>query len=96
MDSQPDHHSGITDVAAALNAKAKLSLDYDIRHLLPTSRSQITYSFDDKNHVLMPDASFQLSYKGTWRTYFLEFEATRHHSQVGHRAAPVLHPVLRE
>ncbi len=48
--------------------------DYHIRHLLPTSRSQITDSFDGKNHVLMPDASFQLSYKGTWRTYFLEFE----------------------
>ena len=74
MDVQPDHHAGITDFAATLNAKAKLSLDHNIRCLLPTSRSQITYSHDGKNHVLMPDASFQLSYQGKWHTYFLEFE----------------------
>ena len=74
MEAQPDHHSGITDFAATLSAKAKLSRDYDIRHLLPTSRSQITYSFNGMNHVLMPDASFQLAYQGKWHTYFLEFE----------------------
>ena len=74
MESQPDHHAGITDFIARLNAKARLSRDYDVRFLLPTARSQITYSYDDKNYVLMPDASFQLAFKGDWHTYFLEFE----------------------
>ena len=74
MEAQPDHHAGITDFIARLNAKAGLSRDYDVRFLLPTARSQITYSYDDKNYVLMPDASFQLAFKGDWHTYFLEFE----------------------
>ncbi|MYD35714.1 MAG: hypothetical protein F4X20_01625 [Dehalococcoidia bacterium] len=74
MEAQPHHHAGITDFAATLTAKAKFSRDYDVRFLLPTARSQITYSYDVKNHVLMPDASFQLAFRGDWHTYFLEFE----------------------
>ncbi len=74
MEAQPDHHAGITDFAATLTAKAKFSRDYDVRFLLPTARSQIIYSHDVKSHVLMPDASFQLAFRGEWHTYFLEFE----------------------
>ncbi len=74
MEAQPDHHAGITDFAATLTAKARFSRDYDVRFLLPTARSQIIYSYDVKNHVLMPDASFQLAFRGDWHTYFLEFE----------------------
>ena len=74
MESQPDHHAGVTDFIAKLNAKARISHDYGVRFLLPTARSQITYSYNDKNYVLMPDASFQLSLKGDWRTFLLEFE----------------------
>ena len=54
---------GITDFVAKLNAKTRLSHDYNARFLLPTARSQITYSYNDKNYVLMPDASFQLAFQ---------------------------------
>ena len=74
MEAQPEHHAGITNFVAKLNVKTRLSHDYDACFLLPTARSQITYSYNDKNYVLMPDASFQLAFQDEWHTYLLEFE----------------------
>ena len=72
--SQLEHHTGITNFAAALRAEAARSSDYDVLDLLPTSRSTIGYWYQWTNYVLHPDASFTLDYKGRWTPCLLEFE----------------------
>ena len=72
--SQLQHHTGITDFAASLTAEVACSPDYDLRDLMPTSRSPIGYRYDWTTYVIHPDASFTLEYKGRWRPYLLEFE----------------------
>ena len=72
--SQPEHHTGITDIAASLRAEAARSPDYDVLDLLPTSRSNIGYWYSWTNYLLHPDASFTLNYKARWIPYLLEFE----------------------
>ena len=74
MISQLEHHTGITNFAAALSAEATHSPDYDVLDLIPTSRSTIGYWYSWTNYVLHPDASFTLDYKGTWSPCLLEFE----------------------
>ena len=74
MISQLEHHTGITNFAAALRAEAAWSPDYDVFDLLPTSRSTIGYWYSWTNYVLHPDASFTLDYKGKWTPCLLEFE----------------------
>ena len=74
MISQLEHHTGITNFAAALRAEAARSPDYDVFDLLPTSRSTIGYWYSWTNYVLHPDASFTLDYKGKWTPCLLEFE----------------------
>ena len=72
--SQLEHHTGITDFAAALMAEVARSPDYEVFDLLPTSRSTIGYWYSWTSYVLHPDASFTLSYKGRWVPCLLEFE----------------------
>ena len=72
--SQPRHHAGVIDFAAALSAEVACSPDHDLFDLLPTSRSSIGYRYDWTTYVIHPDASFTLEYKGRWRPYLLEFE----------------------
>ena len=72
--SQLEHHTGITDFAAALMAEVARSPDYEVLELLPTSRSTIGYWYSWTNYVLHPDASFTLDYKGRWAPCLLEFE----------------------
>ena len=72
--SQLEHHTGITNFAAALRAEAARSSDYNVLDLLPTSRSTIGYWYQWTNYVLHPDASFTLDYKGRWTPCLLEFE----------------------
>jgi len=43
MASQPRHHCGVIDFAAALTAEVSRSQDYDLFDLLPTHRSSIGY-----------------------------------------------------
>ena len=74
MISQLEHHTGITNFAAALRAESARSPDYDVFDLLPTSRSTIGYWYSWTNYVLHPDASFTLDYKGKWAPCLLEFE----------------------
>ena len=69
-----EHHTGITNFAAALRAEAAHCLDYDVLDLLPTSRSTIGYWYSWTNYVLHPDTSFTLDYKGKWTPCLLEFE----------------------
>ena len=72
--SQLEHHTGITNFAAALMTEVARSPDYDVMDLLPTSRSTIGYWYSWTNYVLHPDASFTLAYKGRWVPCLLEFE----------------------
>ena len=72
--SQPRHHAGVIDFAAALSAEVTRSPDHDLWDLLPTSRSSIGYRYDWNTYVIHPDASFTLEYEGRWRAYLLEFE----------------------
>ena len=72
--SQLRHHAGVTGFAAALTTEVAHSADHDLFDVLPTSRSSIGYRYDWTNHVVHPDASFTLEYRGRWRPYLLEFE----------------------
>ena len=72
--SQLQHHSGITDFAAALTAEVTRTPGYELLDLLPTSRSSAGYWYMGTNYVVHPDVSFQLGYRGQWRPYFLEYE----------------------
>ena len=74
--SQMEHHDAITGFAAMLSAEAARSSnhDYEVFDLMPTSRSSVGYRWDWTNYVVHPDASFQLAYRGSFRSYLLEFE----------------------
>ena len=74
--SQMEHHDAITGFAAMLSAEAARSNnhDYEVFDLMPTSRSSVGYRWDWTNYVVHPDASFQLAYRGSFRSYLLEFE----------------------
>ena len=74
--SQMEHHDAITGFAAMLSAEAARSNnhDYEVFDLMPTSRSSVGYRWDWTNYVVHPDASFQLAYRGRFRSYLLEFE----------------------
>ena len=71
-----EHHDAITGFAAMLSAEAARSSnhDYEVFDLMPTSRSSVGYRWDWTNYVVHPDASFQLAYRGRFRSYLLEFE----------------------
>ena len=72
--SQMEHHDAVTGFAAMLSAEAARSRDCQVLDLMPTSRSSVGYRRDRTNYVVHPDASFQLAYRGQWRSYLLEFE----------------------
>ena len=74
--SQMEHHDAITSFAAMLSSEAARSNnhDYEVFDLMPTSRSSVGYRWDWTNYVVHPDASFQLAYRGSFRSYLLEFE----------------------
>ena len=74
MASQLEHHSGITDFAAALTAEIACTPGYELLDLMPTSRSSAGYWYMGANYVVHPDASFHLGYKGQWHSYLLEYE----------------------
>ncbi|MXZ92070.1 MAG: hypothetical protein F4W95_15130 [Chloroflexi bacterium] len=72
--SQPRHHGGVVNFAAALTAEVSRSEDHDLFDLLPTHRSSIGYRRNQTNYMIHPDASFTLEYKGKWHPFLLEFE----------------------
>jgi len=72
--SQPRHHGGVVNFAAALTAEVARSPDHDLFDLLPTHRSSIGYRRGRTNYAIHPDASFTLEYKGKWLPFLLEFE----------------------
>ncbi|MDE0116009.1 MAG: replication-relaxation family protein [bacterium] len=72
--SQPRHHGGVVNFAAALTAEVARSPDHDLFDLLPTHRSSIGYRCNRTNYMIHPDASFTLEYKGKWHPFLLEFE----------------------
>ncbi|MDE2682533.1 MAG: hypothetical protein OXI54_00065 [Chloroflexota bacterium] len=72
--SQPRHHGGVINFAAALTAEVARSQDYDLFDLLPTHRSSIGYRRGRTNYMIHPDASFTLEYRGRWLPFLLEFE----------------------
>lgn len=72
--TQLQHHTGLTDFAAALTAEASRAPDYELFDLLPTARSAVGYWHLGTPYVVHPDASFLLAYRGEWRPYLLEFE----------------------
>ncbi len=74
--SQMEHHDAITGFAAMISAEAARSNnhDYEVFDLMPTSRSSVGYRWDWTNYVVHPDASFLLAYRGSFRSYLLEFE----------------------
>ncbi len=72
--SQPYHHDGVINFAAALSAEVARSPDCDLFDLLPTHRSNIGYRRHGTNYMIHPDASFTLEYNGRWRPFLLEYE----------------------
>ena len=72
--SQPRHHGGVINFAAALTTEVSRSPDHDLFDLLPTHRSSIGYRRCRTNYAIHPDASFTLEYKGKWLPFLLEFE----------------------
>ena len=72
--SQLEHHTGITDFAAALTTETARSEDYQVLDMLPTSRSTIGYWHQWTKYVMHPDASFTLDFKGQWTPCLMEFE----------------------
>jgi len=57
-----------------LTAEVARDPDYELLDLLPTHRSQITYSHSGRRYVLHPDASFQLGHQGDWNCWLVEYE----------------------
>ena len=72
--SQPRHHGGVINFAAALTAEVARSPDHDLFDPLPTHRSSIGYRCNRTNYMIHPDASFTLEYKGKWHPFLLEYE----------------------
>ena len=72
--SQPRHHGGVVNFAAALTAEVARSPDHDLFDLLPTHRSSIGYRRGRTNYAIHPDASFTLEHKGKWLPFLLEYE----------------------
>ena len=72
--SQPDHHTALTTLAAALTAEGAKSRDYGVLDLLPTSRSAVGYWHNDTSYVVHPDISFTLDLPEGYRHCFMEYE----------------------
>ena len=72
--SQREHQRGITEFAACLAGEVARSEEHELLDLLPTQRSQISYYGHGSQHVLLPDASFPLAYRGNWQWCLLEYE----------------------